>query len=102
IPRKFVFGIPFSRDECGVLLVQDWIKNWLPIESRREGGIAAFNDEFEFTLTYRTVQRGGLLFIHRSRCIALALLDLEEALDEGDGGGRDAGDAAGLAECGGA
>jgi hypothetical protein len=33
--------------------------------------------------------------------VALALLDFEEALDEGDGGGRDTGDAAGLTERGG-
>src|SRR6185312_3099700 len=64
VPGEFILCIPLARDKARILLVQNRIKNRVPIEARREGTKVTVGDEIELALAHGTVKSDGGFFLH--------------------------------------
>src|SRR6185369_538489 len=60
--RLVIFRIPVARNLDRILFIENWIKERLLRQARRESLVLAIPDSFEFLLTYRTKQKQGIRF----------------------------------------
>lgn len=62
---------PVPCDMGGMILMEDWVKDRLPEQQRRERRIPLFPDQSEFVRPYRAIQHS--CFIHTTRVVFLFL-----------------------------